>query len=181
MNWFMGLTYTSIKWCQDSILTLAGSQLVPAGAVVQFAAASPPTGWLLCDGSAVSQVTYANLYSVLGTTWGPDAGGNFTLPDLRKAVLAGYDSSDTGTVNFATLGAVVGAKTHALSTGEMPGHTHPLTRYTGGSFPGPTHEGVQYDNVNQTLSATVSSQSTGSGDPHNIIQLSATVNHIIKY
>ena len=55
-----------------------GLGLVP-GIVVPYAGTAAPTGWLLCYGQAVSQATYPALYTVLGTTYGVDSGGNFTL------------------------------------------------------------------------------------------------------
>ena len=75
--------------------------IIPAGLVVAFAANAPPTGWLLCDGSAVSRTTYSNLFSTIGTTWGQGDGVmTFNLPDLRGRTL--FDKSVSGT--FATLG-----------------------------------------------------------------------------
>ncbi len=47
-----------------------------------------PTGFLECDGSTVSQTTYANLYALYGTTFGSDGGGNFTLPNLSSEMLS---------------------------------------------------------------------------------------------
>ncbi len=62
----------------------------PAGVVSAFVGASAPTGWLLCDGSQVSQATYAALYAVVGSNkFGTDTGGNFYLPDLRGRVAVG--------------------------------------------------------------------------------------------
>lgn len=78
---------------------------VPTGAMMPFAGleASLPTGWLLCYGQAVSQTTYADLYALLGTTYGSDAGGNFTLPDTRGTVIASPDDmGGTGASNIAS-------------------------------------------------------------------------------
>ena len=64
----------------------------PTGAITAFAADSAPTGWLECDGSAVSRTTYANLFSVIGTTFGVgDASTTFNLPDLRGEFIRGWD------------------------------------------------------------------------------------------
>lgn len=53
------------------------------GLVSLFAGTTPPTGWLKCDGTAVSRTTYANLYTVIGTTYGAGNGTTtFNLPDL---------------------------------------------------------------------------------------------------
>ena len=48
----------------------------PVGSISLFAGKTAPTGWLICDGSAVSRTTYANLFSVIGTTYGTGNSGN---------------------------------------------------------------------------------------------------------
>lgn len=64
----------------------------PAGTLVPFAAATAPTGWLLCYGQAVSRATYAALFAVVGTTYGTgDGSTTFNLPDMRGRVPGGKD------------------------------------------------------------------------------------------
>lgn len=54
----------------------------PTGAVMAFAGSSAPEGWLVCDGSAVSRTTYADLFAVIGTTYGSgDGSTTFNLPN----------------------------------------------------------------------------------------------------
>ena len=66
----------------DGTLTWDGQPLLPVGVVQAFAGSTIPTGWLLCDGSAVSRTTYAALYSVIGTTYGSGNGSTtFNLPN----------------------------------------------------------------------------------------------------
>lgn len=66
---------------------------VPSGAVFYFAASSVPTGYLECDGSAVSRTTYSDLYAVVGDTFGSgDGSTTFNLPDLRGEFIRGYDN-----------------------------------------------------------------------------------------
>ncbi|HDC4367559.1 TPA: tail fiber protein [Enterobacter cloacae] len=63
------------------------------GAVVGFAMNSAPTGWLSADGSEVSRVTYARLFSRIGTIYGPGNGTTtFNLPDYRGEFLRGLDN-----------------------------------------------------------------------------------------
>ncbi len=66
----------------------SGVGVIPAGTVSFYAGGTVPSGWLLCDGSSVSQATYPSLYSAIGTTYG-GGGGNFNLPDLRGRVAVG--------------------------------------------------------------------------------------------
>ena len=60
----------------------------PTGAILMWGTASPPAGWLLCNGSIVSETTYAALFAVIGHGFGPGGptdpgGGNFYLPDFQ--------------------------------------------------------------------------------------------------
>lgn len=67
----------------------AGGNLVglKPGFVCPFAGTTAPDGWLICDGSAVSRTTYADLFAVIGTTYGAgDGNSTFNLPDLSNRV-----------------------------------------------------------------------------------------------
>jgi microcystin-dependent protein len=65
---------------------------IPIGSVMSFAGASAPTGWLFCAGQAVSRVTYADLFTVIGITYGSgDGASTFNVPDLRGRLVAGKD------------------------------------------------------------------------------------------
>jgi microcystin-dependent protein len=60
------------------------------GIIFPYAGSSAPTGFLLCDGSAVSRTTYADLYALIGTTYGAGNGSTtFNVPDLRGSVIVG--------------------------------------------------------------------------------------------
>lgn len=74
---------------------------MPAGAVLPYAGASAPTGFLMCDGSSVLRSTYADLFAAIGTTFGSVDGTHFTLPDMRGRVAAGV-GSNTWTFTFAS-------------------------------------------------------------------------------
>lgn len=70
---------------------------VPAGAVIPFGMQTPPPGWLVCDGSAVSRTTYAELFAAIGTTWGAgDGSTTFNLPELRGEHIRGWSGSRPG-------------------------------------------------------------------------------------
>ena len=68
----------------------SGGAGVPTGAIMFFHATTPPDGWLPCNGQNVSRTTYANLFSVIGTTYGSgDGSTTFTLPNLHHRFLEG--------------------------------------------------------------------------------------------
>lgn len=74
--------------------------LLAPGMIMPFAGTTAPTGWLSCDGSAVSRTTYATLFSNIGTTWGVgDGSTTFNVPDLRGLFLRGAGAH--GTLNKA--------------------------------------------------------------------------------
>jgi microcystin-dependent protein len=63
---------------------------VEPGTVSTFAGASPPNGWLLCDGAIVSRFVYPELFHVISTTFGSGDGvTTFQLPDLRSRIPLG--------------------------------------------------------------------------------------------
>lgn len=65
---------------------------VPTGTVIYFAASTPPAGYLVCDGTAISRTQYPALLAVIGVTYGMGDGLNtFNLPDLRGEFIRGYD------------------------------------------------------------------------------------------
>lgn len=55
---------------------------VPPGTMIHFAGKTLPSGWLICNGAAVSRTTYADLYKAIGTTYGAgDGSTTFNLPN----------------------------------------------------------------------------------------------------
>jgi microcystin-dependent protein len=62
------------------------------GQVSFFTMSTAPTGWLKCNGAAISRTVYAKLFAVIGTTYGAGNGSTtFTLPDLRGEFIRGWD------------------------------------------------------------------------------------------
>lgn len=102
---------------------------VPTGTVMDFAGpvANIPDGWLAC-GQAVSRAQYANLFGIIGTTWGPgDSTTTFDLPPQNVfAKGVGMDNvGDTGGAGSVTISiAQLPAHNHGVTD---PGHTHVVT------------------------------------------------------
>ena len=68
----------------------SGGAGCPTGMIAFFHATTPPEGWLPCNGQKVSRTTYANLFAVIGTTYGSgDGSTTFTLPNLHHRFLEG--------------------------------------------------------------------------------------------
>lgn len=76
-----------------TLVTTSGGYVLPAGAVSAFAMTSVPSGWLECNGGAISREAYADLFNAIGTTWGfGDGVLTFNLPDLRGEFIRGFDN-----------------------------------------------------------------------------------------
>lgn len=103
---------------------------IPTGAGIDWYATAAPSGFLLCDGSAVNRTTYAALFAAIGTAWGGGDGINtFNLPDTRGRVLVSVAAGGNVEVNAlgANDGTAVGARRvrHAHTNGlSLPNHGH---------------------------------------------------------
>jgi microcystin-dependent protein len=180
--------------------------LCPVGSVIDFAGNSAPTGWLVCDGSAVSRTTYSDLFSAIGTLWGSGDGINtFNLPNLRRKTTIG--AGGTGSVTIGnSVGNIGGEENHILSTSEIPSHTHNATTASAGSHKhdftvvttpigsGQMGYNLSVDNKQNTALIDTAYQSSagshthvltvdpiGGGSGHNTMQPSAVMNKIIKF
>jgi len=151
-------------------MPLSGTS-VPAGTMLQTFCSSAPTGYLLCDGSAISRTTYANLFAAIGVTYGSgDSVTTFNLPDCRDKFIL------TKGTTYSTLGATGGEITHSLTISEMPSHTHngPISYSVAA---GGTPNGWIGTNSSSGLSTT----STGGGVSHNNMPPYIVINTCIKY
>lgn len=107
-------------------VTAAGSAL--SGEIKMYGGISVPSGYLACDGSAVSRATYSNLFAALGTQWGVgDGSTTFNLPDMRGRSPLGAGSG--GGLTPRTVADSGGEETHTLVVGEQA----PGTYSAGGS------------------------------------------------
>ncbi|HRQ86635.1 MAG TPA: tail fiber protein [Candidatus Saccharibacteria bacterium] len=173
---------------------------VPVGTSIEGYWTTPPEGYLLEDGSAVSRATYANLFNVIGTTFGAgDGSTTFNLPDSRGRVAVNLNSSDS---EFNTIGKKSGAKTVTLTEAQMPSHNHTGTTNTAGnhshSIPNCASCGGSNGNSLESWAGAYSSRShstnsagnhshsfttnsSGEGESHPNIQPSIVVTRAIKY
>ena len=130
----LSTTTTRTLTIQDASGTVALSAdlavLIPAGVIWPYGGTAAPTGYLLCDGSAVSRSTYATLFAAVNTAYGAgDGSTTFNVPDLRGRVIAGKDNmggSAAGRITNAVsgfdatvLGAAGGAQSVTLTAAEQ--------------------------------------------------------------
>lgn len=66
------------------LAAIQGATVATAGTIIMYGGASTPSGYLPCNGAAVSRTGYSALFAALGTAWGAgDASTTFNVPDLR--------------------------------------------------------------------------------------------------
>ena len=147
----------------------------PIGAIHMYAASNAPSGWLLCNGTAMSRTTYSNLFVVIGTNYGAGNGSTtFNLPDLRQRFALGANNG---------LGMRGGASAVTLTTNQIPSHTHPIAYdsrtngSTAGRFARVDDHG--YQNSAYSWYANMQATATGGGQPHTNMPPYLTVNFII--
>ena len=71
-----------------------GSGATPVGTILPWSQATAPSGFLKCDGSAISRATYSDLFDVIGTSYGVgDGSTTFNLPDLTSRSIVGANTT----------------------------------------------------------------------------------------
>jgi len=181
----------------------ASSYIYVTGDLIQSCAATR-AGALLCDGSAVSRTTYANLFAAIGTTYGAgDGTTTFNVPDFRGRVIVGAGTGSGLTARAR--GDVGGEEKHTLTEAELAAHSHPGSTcnphnhsfgtfapaassgfgthaVAGGSEAAVTTPLSGQGNISNTQSTTpgVSVASDGSNTPHNTMQPYGVANVFIK-
>ena len=127
---------------QSALNSAVAGVALPVGTVLDYAGATAPAGFLLCQGQAVSRTTYSALFNVIGVTFGSGNGSTtFNVPP-PGVVIVGQATSGT----FNTRGATGGTETETLSLSQIPSHGH---------------EVVQNDSTNRRLMLYASNSSGG--------------------
>ncbi|MBI5219740.1 MAG: tail fiber protein [Bacteroidia bacterium] len=158
-----------------------------------FAGTTAPTGYLLCDGSAVSRTTYAALFAAMGTAYGSgDGSTTYNLPDLRGRFLRGVDGTagsdpDKTSRTASGTGGNTGNNVGSLQGNSIASHSHALLiNLNAGSaygssvtyLAGGTQNSEPFWYTFSNSSNTVSIQSSGGNETRPI---NVYVNYIIKY
>lgn len=171
-------------------VTSSSNSIVPTGALLPFAGAAAPAGFLMANGSSQLVASFPTLFAVIGYTYG-GSGGNFNVPNMTNYVPIGAGS-------IAPFGTTFGEANHTLTTAEIPAHTHSVSdpshvhtenrSGTGGSIFGIGSTANPDASGNILTNATTQSAPTGisipssggSGGSHNNVQPSLGVSYIIK-
>ena len=188
--------YEATKYDFDGA-NLTGIEGIPTATIVPWSSASVPSGFLECNGQAVSRSTYAALFAIVSTTYGAgDGSTTFNVPDLQDNVAVSKSpnkalASTGGANTVAATGNIGGASANAtLSTPQLASHAHP-----GGGNAAPNSVKGQ-SQLNQNLNPGFSAAGTGnagsggghshnlsanfSGDATSVLQPYLTVIYIIK-
>lgn len=113
--------------------------LVPTGAVMAFARNSAPSGWLECNGNAISRTLYPDLFAAIGISFGAgDGSTTFNLPNLRGEFIRGWDNGrgvDSGRTFGSAQSGAIQSHTHSVTD---PGHKHTSISSNGQASPSST-------------------------------------------
>lgn len=190
--------YEATKYDFDGA-NLTGIEGIPTATIVPWSSASVPSGFLECDGSNVSRTTYADLFAIVGTTYGTgDGATTFGLPDLQDNVAIGKSGTkalaSTGGANTVAASGNVGGSTAnaTLSTAQLASHSHPINPLKNSGSPYQVGEVTRPENNrNRNSSPNTANAGSGQGHSHNmsatfsgtatsVVQPYLTVIYIIK-
>lgn len=164
----MPANYEATRYDFDGAF-LTGIQGVNTGIVVPWGSASIPSGFLECNGQAVSRSTYAGLFAVIGTTYGAgDTTTTFNVPDLTDRTVVNKSNTknlaQTGGANTVTPTGNISGSTGAttLTTQQIASHSHNYSLPNNASM----EQGGQALGGGGGPTPSPSTSSTGGGQSH---------------
>jgi len=132
-------------------------------------------GWFLCNGARLERAEFAELFDVIGVTFGAPDSGSFNLPDLRGRVVVGAGSGDG--VRERKLGDAGGEEEHTLTVSEMPRHDHKLD-----NFRNDKQDDYGFGGSERNLyvdTGSVATTGAGADQPHNNMPPFLVVSYVI--
>jgi len=182
----------SYRWC-TSLGPVVWTGMIPVGTVQSFAGTTEPPGWLFCFGqslNATSNPQYADLWGMLGTTYGGSGVTAFNLPDLRGRAVFGKDDMGGSAANRVTsaasgitgtsLNSSGGTQTHTLTTAQLPAHGHSFS-VTGTVDGGAAANFGSHYTVGARTSFSGTTSNAGSDNAHQNMPPTIILNYIIKF
>jgi microcystin-dependent protein len=168
---------------------LTGIEGIPTATIIPWSDSAVPSGFLECDGAAVSRSTYSALFSIIGTTYGSgDGSTTFNVPDLQDNVPVGKSGTkavgSTGGSNNTSINGNVATNTNvtgnvatnvssnasggtanaSLSTAQLASHSHGIK---GGEYTqNPRQTLARTDQYNSSFGSNVNTNNAGSGGGH---------------
>ena len=159
---------------------------IPVGAIIPYGGVVVPDGWFACDGAAISREDYADLFAVIGETFGTgDGSSSFHLPDAIGRVLSGPTAGHP-------VGTTAGSNDITISVDNLPAHDHAIAidavdnhghsgSFTGGSVSGSvtgnTGSGGSHSHTVNTRSASNLQTDQNSGHSYGAVASTTTSQH----
>jgi microcystin-dependent protein len=157
------------------------------GTIKLFGGNFAPVEWLLCDGSLLQISQYNALYAAIGTTYGGDGSTTFAIPDLRGRIPV--CSGNGPGLTLRTAGSKGGTEQVTLIANDISAHSHALAATdavatsrgaTSASLPAESQGRIYAPPAASPVAMSPAAISTvGGGQPHDNIQPSLSINHII--
>ena len=156
--------------------------VVPSGTVIAFAGATPPTGWLLCNGSTISRTAYPALFTAISVAHGSgDGSTTFHLPDYQGRFLRGVANGSTNDPDKLTRIAAAAGGNTGNAVGSVQGHANESHTHTIGLNEAFDHNVGQNSTAGQgNLTQRAYSNSTSPSGGNESRPKNANVNYIIK-
>lgn len=174
---YVGFIHNNIKTTVGNILNdlLTNTVYQTGDILVSARNETERSGFLLCDGRAISRVDYAKLFDEIGIQFGPgDGKTTFNIPNMARRVPVGSGGTATPTLGN-TVGSIGGEESHTMTLDELVSHTHQfdagIPHIVGGA------EGDDVTGGN----ATFTTYPTGKSTPFNVMQPSIVLHYFIKY
>jgi microcystin-dependent protein len=153
-----------------SFATTTTNNLTPTSTVLMLLTSTVPTGWLYCDGSAVSRSTYSRLFAVISTTFGAGNGTTtFNIPNFKGAFLRGNDTQTVGGIAY-TAAAVGTAQQDSV-----------LEAYNEGFWNVDSGGGGSSRAVRARVQITGDPEDTGANSTTKFVRQNATENRVFNF
>ena len=169
---------------------LTGIEGIPTATIVPWSDSSIPSGFLECNGQAVSRSTYATLFAIISTTYGVgDGSTTFNVPNLQDNVIVGKSNNktlaSTGGANTVTRTGNIGGSTAnaTLSEAQLAAHTHTQGGNSFGTRADEAEAGFQQNDAGNAGSSEGHSHNMSAnftGNAASVVQPYLTIVYIIK-